>query len=174
MINHDSPTEEITPAESVVYLEPDVMAEFPGGMNALREFIAGNLQYPEEASKNGVQGKIFIQFVVDETGKVEQFVNEGEPPPPPPPPKVEETPEEPTSGAAPPPPSPPVTTNARGITVVKFIPGDESANYNAKHIKLLEDEAIRVTKMLPDFKPATKDGNPVKVMFIFPINFVLD
>lgn len=172
--NQESPAEEITPSESVVYLEPDEIAEFPGGPDALREFIAENLQYPGEAAKNGVQGRIFIQFVVDETGKVEQFVNEGEPPPPPPPPKVEETPEEPSSGEAPPPPPPPVTINAGGITVVKFIPGDESAKYNAEHIKLLEDEAIRVIKMLPDFKPATKDGNPVKVMFTFPINFVLE
>lgn len=58
--------------------------------------------------------------------------------------------------------------------MVKFIPGDESANYNPDDIKLLEDEAIRVIRMLPDFKPATKDGNPVKVMFTFPINFVLE
>jgi len=168
----DNPAEEITSTESIVYLNPDVMAEFPGGESAIRQFITRNLRYPEEAVKNKVQGKIFIQFVVDETGKVEQFVNEGvvsPPPPPPPPVKSNET-----SGDSPPPPPPPVTTNAGGITVVKFIPGDESVNYNAEHIKLLEDEAIRVIKMLPEFKPATKDGNPVKVMYTFPINFVLE
>jgi hypothetical protein len=168
----ESPTEKNTAIEIFIYLKPDSMAEFPGGLNALRQFISENLRYPEEAAKNGVQGKVFIQFVIDETGKVEPFVNEGEMPPLPPPYKIEENPVEPAPGDVPPPP--PVTTNAGGITVVRFIPGDESANYNPEHIKLLEDEAIRVIKMLPNFKPAMQGGKPVKVMYTFPINFVLD
>ncbi|KPK86159.1 MAG: hypothetical protein AMS27_05710 [Bacteroides sp. SM23_62_1] len=170
----ENPMEEIIPAESLVYLEPETMAEFPGGIDALRKFIIENLKYPEEAAKNKVQGKIYLQFVVDETGKVEQFVNKSGVPPPPPPKQVEELKVESTAGDVLPPTSSSVTINAGGITVVKFIKGDESANYSAEHIKLLEDEAIRVIKMLPDFKPAIQDGKPVKVMFTFPINFVLE
>jgi len=171
-IINDDPAEEILYSESIVYLNPDVMAEFPGGFEACRKFISENLKYPEEAAQNGVQGKIYLQFVIDEAGNVEQFVNEGGvPPPPPPPDKNVESLKESTPGE---PQSSPVTANAGGITIVRFTPINESDNYSHEHIKLLEDEAIRVIKMLPAFKPATKDGKPVKVMFTLPINFVLE
>ena len=36
--------------------------------NEFRKYIAQNVKYPEEAKKNGVQGKVFVQFVVDKDG----------------------------------------------------------------------------------------------------------
>lgn len=50
--------------------EVDVMPEFPGGMLAVSQFLGENTKYPEEAKKNGVQGKVFASFVVSKTGKV--------------------------------------------------------------------------------------------------------
>ncbi len=41
-----------------------------GGMASFYEYIANNLTYPEEARKNKVQGKVFVQFVVDENGNI--------------------------------------------------------------------------------------------------------
>ncbi len=41
-----------------------------GGLNAFYEFISEVLNYPEEARQNKVQGKVFVQFVVDEEGNV--------------------------------------------------------------------------------------------------------
>ncbi len=41
-----------------------------GGMDAFYEFISEDLQYPEEARNNKVEGKVFVQFVVDEEGNV--------------------------------------------------------------------------------------------------------
>jgi len=46
------------------------MPEFPGGETALRTYIAGAIKYPEDAKKAGIQGKVFVTFVVDKTGKV--------------------------------------------------------------------------------------------------------
>ena len=40
------------------------------GMKALYEYIGGNLKYPEEAKKAGIQGRVFIEFVVDKDGKL--------------------------------------------------------------------------------------------------------
>ena len=43
---------------------------FPGGPQAMRKFIKDNLQYPQIAKENGIQGRVILQFVVDETGQV--------------------------------------------------------------------------------------------------------
>lgn len=43
---------------------------FPGGLPALREYISNELHYPPQARRLGIQGKVFVQFVVDENGKV--------------------------------------------------------------------------------------------------------
>ena len=53
-----------------VFMEVEIMPEFPGGDEALRNFIASNVKYPAEAQKNGIQGKVFINFVVTKTGNV--------------------------------------------------------------------------------------------------------
>jgi len=45
-------------------------AEFPGGTRALYSFINKNVRYPVIAQENGVQGKVFVKFVVNEQGKV--------------------------------------------------------------------------------------------------------
>ncbi len=41
-----------------------------GGMQTFYEYISNNLKYPEEASKNNVEGKVFIDFFVDENGNL--------------------------------------------------------------------------------------------------------
>lgn len=41
-----------------------------GGMGEFYQYIMQNLSYPLEARKGGVEGKVFVEFVVDETGKV--------------------------------------------------------------------------------------------------------
>ncbi len=53
-----------------IYTEVEEMPEYPGGFNALAGEIAGAVKYPDEAKKKGIQGKVFVSFVVDETGKV--------------------------------------------------------------------------------------------------------
>jgi hypothetical protein len=162
--------------ESIVYLKPDVMAEFPGGNMEMRKYIASNLKYPKECAENGVQGKFWIKFVVDEKGKVEQFVHENDEGIPPPPEKVSDY--EKSGGDPPPPPPPPPPSDevikASGVVVVAFkSPENTKTNYDPRHIALLEEEALRVILSMPDFSPAMKDGKPVKAVFTLPINFVL-
>ena len=51
----------------------DMVAEapqFPGGSKAMREYLKTNMRYPQIAKENGIQGRVILQFVVDETGKV--------------------------------------------------------------------------------------------------------
>lgn len=44
--------------------------EFPGGEAALLKWIAQNTKYPEMAKENGIQGRVFVGFVIDKAGKV--------------------------------------------------------------------------------------------------------
>jgi TonB family protein len=50
--------------------EAGQLPEFPGGIEKLKEFFADNISYPEEAKKEGIQGKVFISFTVNKKGEV--------------------------------------------------------------------------------------------------------
>ena len=55
-----------------VYLVPDEMPKFPGGMQAMMKYLSTNVKYPVEAQKKGVSGRVIIQFVVMEDGSLGQ------------------------------------------------------------------------------------------------------
>lgn len=61
---------------SVIYAEVyefdyvDQKPEFPGGGQALINFINSNRVYPTDAYNNGVQGRVTCSFVVNSDGKV--------------------------------------------------------------------------------------------------------
>ena len=44
--------------------------QFPGGQKARINFIKDNLEYPESALKNGVEGTVYISFVVNKDGSI--------------------------------------------------------------------------------------------------------
>lgn len=48
----------------------EVMPEFEGGAAKLFEYLTRNLKYPVLAKSTGIQGKVFVQFVVDKKGKI--------------------------------------------------------------------------------------------------------
>lgn len=57
--------------KDVAHLTPEKNATFNGkGLEAFADYIAKNVKYPADAVKNKEQGKVYIQFVVDEKGKV--------------------------------------------------------------------------------------------------------
>jgi TonB family protein len=45
-------------------------AEYPGGLEAFRKMINDSLIYPEKAIKNGIFGRVTIQFKVNDKGEV--------------------------------------------------------------------------------------------------------
>lgn len=93
--------------------------EFPGGADALLQFVARNVVFPEFAKENEIQGRVYVGFSIDIDGKV---------------------------------------------TNVKLLKGVHP---------VLNKEAIKVVTKLPDFKPATQNGKPVKVSYQIPISFKL-
>jgi len=54
--------------ESFVVVENQ--PEFPGGNEALMKFISENVQYPIEAQKKGIQGKVVCNFIVRKDGSI--------------------------------------------------------------------------------------------------------
>lgn len=73
-------TEEITELEIAIpppeEEEPEVfqivekMPEFPGGNEALIKFVSENIQYPDSAKIKKLEDDVYVQFIVDEQGKV--------------------------------------------------------------------------------------------------------
>lgn len=51
------------------YTNVDIYPAFPGGNDALQTFISKNLQYPEVAMDEGVEGTVEVMFTVNEKGK---------------------------------------------------------------------------------------------------------
>jgi len=56
--------------EGQVYTFVEQMPQFPGGQKSMFTFINQNIHYPEEAYKNKTEGKVVVQFIVSETGKI--------------------------------------------------------------------------------------------------------
>lgn len=54
--------------EPVVWAEQ--MPEFPGGIAALKRYIAENVEYPVEAQESEIEGTVYMRFVVSRSGKV--------------------------------------------------------------------------------------------------------
>ena len=102
-----------------VYLMPDQLPEFPGGIQAMMKFLSTNIKYPVEAQKKGISGRVIVQFVIMEDGTLDQA-------------KV-----------------------IRGVN------------------PLLDEEALRVVKSMPKWKPGMDRGEAVKVRFTAPIMFNL-
>ncbi|WP_341902911.1 TonB family protein [Fluviicola taffensis] len=94
-------------------------AEFKEGRAALISYLASHIKYPKEAQENGIQGKVYIQFVVSDKGKI---------------------------------------TN---VTLKKSV-----------H-PLLDEEAIRVVKSMPNWNPGFIEGKAVNSVFSLPITFSL-
>lgn len=94
-------------------------ASFPGGPAAYVKYMNNNLQYPETAQKQGIEGRVLLQFVVEADGTISE------------------------------------------IKVLR------SAH------KLLESEALRLIKKMPDWIPATSERENVRSHFQMPIVFKL-
>jgi hypothetical protein len=130
-----------------IYEEVDVMAEYKGGdIENVRQYIKENITYPESARDKNVSARIYVQFVVDETGKVKDVhITRSD--------ILGETAEE---------------------VVVKGYTTGKHPEIDPTSVKEIENEAIRVIESLSGFTPALKDGKKVSTQYTFPINFVLE
>ncbi len=53
-----------------IYTVVEQSPTFPGGEEALIQWLGTHVQYPEEAKKNAVEGTVFVTFVVEKDGSI--------------------------------------------------------------------------------------------------------
>lgn len=66
MANIASPSSD----DDEVYIIVEEMPVFPGGDEALRSFVTNNINYPDEARKQKLHGRVFVCFVIGKDGAV--------------------------------------------------------------------------------------------------------
>jgi len=102
-----------------VFEKVEDMPEFPGGEQAMMDFVSKNVVYPEEAINKGIAGRVFVGFIVEKDGSVSE------------------------------------------VKVLRGIGGG------------CDEEAVRVVKSMPKWKPGKMKGKPVRVSYMMPIIFKL-
>lgn len=134
-----------------IYEQPEVMPEYPGGEQELYKFIALNVKYPEIAQKQGVQGRIFVTFIVEKDGSITEIKPLTHK-------KTQQQLEEVTAMAY----KPDATPEQK-----------ESAKNLAEGLEQLKAEAVRVVSIMPKWKPGQHKDKPVRVRFTIPVVFKL-
>ena len=105
--------------EQEIFKIVEEMPAFPGGEAKLMEYVAKNVKYPQIARETGVQGRVYVNFVVEPDGSVSN------------------------------------------VSVLRGIGGG------------CDEEAIRVVKSMPKWKPGKQRGVAVRTQFHLPIKFNL-
>ncbi len=67
-VNFDTTQEEDD--DEQIFVSVQQMPEFPGGIMALRRYIAEHIQYPVLAQENEIEGTVVVKFVVGKKGEV--------------------------------------------------------------------------------------------------------
>jgi protein TonB len=111
--------EEEEVVEQEIFQIVEEMPAFPGGEAKLMEYVAKNIKYPQIARETGIQGRVFVGFVVEPDGSVSN------------------------------------------VKVLRGIGGG------------CDEEAMRVVKSMPKWKPGKQRGKAVRVSYMLPVNFKL-
>ena len=105
--------------EQEIFQIVEEMPSYPGGEQKLMEYVAKNIKYPQIARETGIQGRVFVGFVVEPDGSVSN------------------------------------------VKVLRGIGGG------------CDEEAVRVVKSMPKWKPGKQRGKAVRVSYMLPVNFKL-
>ena len=133
------------------------MPQFPGGDAKLMEFIARNIKYPEAATEWGVMGRVMVKFIVEKDGSVSNA-------------KVAKT-----MGLDEP------SDTATTVAVVSYGKAEQEHSDAKAQMEgfragkqALIDEAIRVVKAMPKWKPAMQNGQVVRCHYVIPVTYRLN
>ncbi len=56
--------------ENKVFMVVEKMPTFPGGDAALMKYLQKNVKFPAIAQENGIQGRVYVEFVVNKDGRI--------------------------------------------------------------------------------------------------------
>ena len=57
----------------VIYYIVETSPYYSGGESAMNKYLSDNLNYPKEALDNGVEGTVYVDFIVNEDGMVSEI-----------------------------------------------------------------------------------------------------
>ncbi|MEI8202059.1 MAG: energy transducer TonB [Bacteroidota bacterium] len=97
----------------------DVLPEYQGGEGGRAQFLTNSIKYPQFAKEHGQQGTVYIQVIIDETGKM-------------------------VSAFA-----------LKGVS------------------KDIDEETLRVVRLMPKWKPGIKDNKAICCKVVFPVKYTL-
>ena len=66
----EKPRPKSKPAPDQIFTAVDEKAVYPGGDGALLLWISANIKYPTMAKEEGIEGTVFVQFVVEKDGSI--------------------------------------------------------------------------------------------------------
>ncbi len=65
-------------ADKHVFAVVDEMPEYPGGQDEMMKYLGNNIKYPDEARKAGIQGLVYVTYVVEKDGTITELrINRG-------------------------------------------------------------------------------------------------
>lgn len=59
-----------TKKNDMVFDVVEVMPQYPGGQIAMLKYLMENIKYPEQAMKEGIQGRVAVSFIVEKDGSI--------------------------------------------------------------------------------------------------------
>lgn len=62
-----------TEGSTPIFTEVEVQPEYPGGNEEMFKFLGRKIHYPSPASRAGIQGKVFVNFVVTSEGDIQDI-----------------------------------------------------------------------------------------------------
>lgn len=68
----EEPVEEVVVDDNQIFTVVEQQPEFQGGYEAMINFIKKNLRYPASARRMGVDGTVYVQFVVGKDGSISE------------------------------------------------------------------------------------------------------
>ncbi len=105
--------------EAEIFTVVEETPEYPGGDEARMKYLRDNLKYPQLARESGIDGTVYIEFVIETNGNITKAV------------------------------------------IKRDIGGG------------CGEEALRVVKGMPRWKPGKQRNKPVRTQFVLPIKFIL-
>lgn len=57
-------------SEETPFIVVEKMPEYPGGIGAMHDFLAKNIEFPQTAIETGIKGTVYLYFIVEKDGSI--------------------------------------------------------------------------------------------------------
>jgi hypothetical protein len=141
---YNAPKDSSDPVFTIV----EDLPQYVGGNDSMFRFLGRNIKYPPSARESGVEGTVYVGFVVEKDGSLTNIQLKRNVP----------------------------ESKTRVDTIMTIDP--KTFQTTTKIVNFQDEtcaeEAIRVIKSMPKWKPGRNSGKPIRVAYTIPIKFKLE